>query len=174
MMNARSGLAVAGAIFLGCAVAGTAQAASQGAPKDAKLTGQLGAIKSYCANIRDLAKDARHLRQLNELSKLSAMIDAKVKELRKRTAEYQKWYELRRKFSEKATDSLVKIYSKMRPDSAAAQISEMNKMTAAALIIKLDTRKASAVLNEIEPKKAAVLSGIIAAAARKAVPEDRS
>ena len=94
------------------------------------------------------------------VSEIAKEIDEKVKELRARTEEYKKWYELRRTFSEKATDSLVQIYSKMRPESAAAQISVMNQMTAAALIIKLDTRVASAVLNEIEPKKAASLSSL--------------
>lgn len=173
-MNARSGLLVCAAVFLGCAVGTAAQAASKDASKDGQLTGQMGAIRSYCSNIRDLAKDARHLRQFNELKGLSEQIDAKVKQLRKRTAEYKKWYELRRKFADQATQTLVKIYSKMRPDSAAAQISAMNKMTAAALIIKLDTRIASAVLNEIEPKKAAMLSGIIAAAARKTADGDPS
>ena len=173
-MNARTGTAVCVAVVFGCAVGISAQAASQGASKEAQPAGQFGAIKSYCTNIRDLAKDARHLRQFNELKKLSKEIDAKVEVLRKRTAEFKKWYELRRKFSEQATSSLVKIYSKMRPDSAAAQMSAMDNMAAAALLIKLDTRIASAVLNEIKPKKAAALSALIAAAARKAPDGDPS
>ncbi len=174
MKNARSKLQIGAVVALSVAGSCAAHAAGKKAEAGDQVSGPMGAIKSYCSNVRDLAKDARHRRQFNELKGLAKEIDTKVRELREKTEEYKKWYELRREFSEKATDSLVQIYSKMRPESAAAQLSEMNKMTAAALIIKLDTRVASAVLNEIEPKKAAALSGIIAAAARKNANGDSS
>lgn len=174
MSNARSKLKIGAVVALSVAGGLTAQAAGETGQGAERATGEMGAIQSYCSNMRDLAKDARYRRQFAELKEIAKEIDEKVKELRERTEEYKKWYELRRTFSEKATDSLVQIYSKMRAESAAAQISVMNQMTAAALLIKLDTRVASAVLNEIEPKKAASLSSLIAAAANKKTNGDPS
>ena len=174
MKNVRTKLKVGVAVALIAAGSCLAQAAGKGAASDEQVSGPMRAIQTYCSNMRDLAKDARHRRQFKELTVLAKQIDEKVVELRKRTAEFKKWYELRQKFSDQATDALVKIYSKMRPESAAAQLSAMNKLMAAALIIKLDTRIASAVLNEIEPKKAAALSGIISDAAQKNVGGDSS
>lgn len=158
-------------------LSGLIATASAAADNASSATGSLqgmDAIKAYCSNIRDLAKDARYRRQFNELKKLSDEIDTKVVALRKKIVEYKTWYDLRQKFSKQATESLVQIYSRMRPDSAAAQLSEMNQFAAAALIIKLDTRIASAILNEIEPVKAASLSGIISAAARRSDGGDPS
>lgn len=159
--------------FLAYAAATPSAADNTSSIKTGALHG-MEAVKAYCSNIRDLAKDARYRRQFNELTKLSKEIDAKVVALRSKIAEYKKWYDLRQKFSKQATESLVRIYSRMRPDSAAAQLSEMNQLAAAALIIKLDTRVASAILNEIKPAKAASLSGIIAAAARRSDARDPS
>ena len=162
------------AVLLSCAVSLTAIAADGGSSTGQPVSTEMDAIRSYCSNIRDLAKDARHRRQFAELKGLSEKVDTKIQELRKRTAEYKKWYELRRTFADKATKTLVQIYSRMRPESAAAQLSVMNQMTAAALLIKLNTRISSAILNEIEPAKAAALSGIISAAARKTTAGDPS
>lgn len=173
--NIRSSLAAA--VFFSLAAFTfhfSAKAADSSSVSVNSAAANLNAVKAYCSNIRDLAKDARHLRQLNELKNLSVQVDTKIRELRNRTQEYKKWYDLRRQFSDKATNALVSIYSKMRPDSAAAQFSAMNQMTAAALIIKLNSRTASAILNEIEPKKAAKLSAIISAAARQSPAGDPS
>ncbi len=172
MANVRFQLQLGAITLLALVICGSAYAAGKaGSPGKSE---QQDPIRSYCSNIRDLAKDARHRLHYKQLEKLSQEVDVKVRELKQRTAEYKKWYELRRKFAEMAETSLVEIYSKMRPDSAAAQISVMNRLAAAALIIKLKTRTASAILNEIEPKKAADLFGIISAAARKKTDEDPS
>ncbi len=174
MKRARSRLQAGVVVVLVAASSCVVHAAGEKTASTEQVSGPMRAIQTYCSNMRDLAKDARYRRQFKELTGLAKEVDAKVRELQKKTEEFKKWYALRKKFSEQATEALVKIYSKMRPESAAAQLSAMNKMMAAALIIKLDTRIASAVLNEIEPKKAAALSGIISAAAQENAGGDSS
>ena len=67
----------------------------------------------------------------------------------------------------KARDSVVLIYSRMRPDAAALQLVAMDEETAAAVMLRLEPKAASIILNEMEPGKAARLTAIINGAARE-------
>ena len=55
----------------------------------------------------------------------------------------------------------------MRPDAAAERLAELDATLAAGILMKLDARKAGVILNEMERKAAAMLTGIMASAARK-------
>jgi flagellar motility protein MotE (MotC chaperone) len=137
---------------------------------DAAGTGASPA-QQYCANIADAAADARFAWQKNTLAEVQQEVDRRVAMLEAKIAEYQKWLARRDEFSKKANQSLVNIYSRMRPDAAALQLVKMDEETAAAVLIKLDARIASLILNEIPPAQAARLAGTIAGAAR--IPPDR-
>ncbi|MEW9835262.1 hypothetical protein ABUE29_06805 [Mesorhizobium sp. ZMM04-4] len=65
---------------------------------------------------------------------------------------------------------MVKIYSGMRPDAAAERLAAMDTVLAASILMKIDTRKAGVILNEMEKKAAAMLTGIMAATARRTDP----
>lgn len=134
------------------------------ARKEAPPKGSLA--ESYCANIADAAADARFAWQLRELRELDAELQRRIDILEKRTAEYREWLARRDAFVQKAQESLVRIFSRMRPDAAASQLAAMDEETAAAVLTKLEPRNASAILNEMPPGPAARLTMTIAGAAK--------
>ncbi len=109
----------------------------------------------YCSNIANAAADARFARQAQTLKALEAEIDKRVAALEQKRAEYQEWLDRREAFLKKADESLVAIYSQMRPDAAAAQLTAMSDEAAASIVAKLQPRAASAILNEMDAAKAA-------------------
>jgi flagellar motility protein MotE (MotC chaperone) len=130
--------------------------------------------QQYCANIADAAADARFAWQKKTLTEVQQEVDKRIARLEVKIAEYQKWLARRDEFSKKAQESLVSIYSKMRPDAAASQLVKMDEETAAAVLLKLDPRIASIILNEIPAPQAARLTGTISGAARTTTDKKKS
>lgn len=149
-----------------------AQAAA--APQElARITppsGDESEVERFCSNIADAAKDRRYALQAAELKQLQADIDARIKALDEKTAEYETWLKRREVFLARAEDNVVGIYSGMKPDAAAERLAIVNVELAAAILMKLDKRKASVILNEMDGKAAAALTGIMASAARRVDP----
>jgi flagellar motility protein MotE (MotC chaperone) len=126
--------------------------------------GDIRLAKEYCLNIADPAADARFAWQKKVLVELEQQVAKRVELLEAKTAEYQKWLARRDEFSKKAQETVVTIYSRMRPDAAAAQLVAMDEETAAAVLTRLDPKNASAILNEMEPSQAARLTATISGA----------
>lgn len=129
---------------------------------------------SYCVNIADAAADARFAWQKETLASLEKELEARIKVLEEKRAEYETWLKRRNEFLEKADETIVSIYSRMKPEAAAQQLVNMNEETAAAILMKLNPRAASSVLNEMEPARAALLTGIITDAARRSQDNEKS
>lgn len=126
------------------------------------------AVQQYCANIANPAAEARFAWQKQALADIESQLGERITLLEAKAAELQKWMARRDAFVEKARQSLVLIYSRMRPDAAASQLVAMDEETASAVLLKLEPRTASLILNEMEPARAARLTSIIGAAARAA------
>jgi flagellar motility protein MotE (MotC chaperone) len=77
----------------------------------------------------------------------------------------KEWVSKREKFARGARETVVEIYSKMRPDAAAGRMEQLEGGLAAAILLKLKPRTAGVILNEMSAEKAALLTGIMAAAA---------
>lgn len=122
---------------------------------------------AYCANIADAAADARYALQKEELARIEKEIESRLKILEAKRAEYEEWLQRRNEVLQKADETVVSIYSRMRPDAAALQLANMDEEIAAAVIAKLNPRSASAVLNEMEPARAAQLANIITDAPKR-------
>lgn len=116
----------------------------------------------YCRNIANAAADARYRRQVNALAALEKELDERIATLEKKRAEYEDWVKRREEFMSKADESVVAIYSQMRPDAAAQQIAMMDPEAAAAILSKVTPRTASAILNEMEAETAAFLTNVMA------------
>lgn len=125
-------------------------------PGDSKA--QMTDIQKFCLNNATSAGDARAAWQAAKLVELEEQIKQRIAELDAKRAEYEEWLKKRDEALKKAEDSVVAIYSKMRPEAAASQLSAMDDMMAATLLAKLPTRNASLILNEIEPGRAARLT----------------
>lgn len=132
-------------------------ALSQAGPRDG-----LDTALAYCTNLSDAAADARFAHKAAKLAELEAQVDARLAALEEKRAEYQEWLQKRERFLGMARESLVSIYSGMRPDAASEQLAAMDELTAAAIVARLAPRTASAVLNEMATEKAARLASIMA------------
>jgi flagellar motility protein MotE (MotC chaperone) len=150
--------AAAGGLILGAMTFGGAQA--QEANASAKNS-------QYCTNIADAASDARFALQKQALADMEKQIEGRIKVLEAKRAEYEEWLKRRNEVLEKADETIVMIYSRMRPDAAALQLTNMDEEIAAAVIAKLNPRAASAVLNEMEPARAAQLANVITDAPKR-------
>jgi flagellar motility protein MotE (MotC chaperone) len=122
----------------------------------------------YCVNIADQASDARFTLQKEALAQMEKEIESRIKVLEAKRAEYEEWLRRRNEVLKKADETVVTIYSRMKPDAAAIQLSNMQEEIAAAVIAKLNPRAASAVMNEMEPARAAQLANIITDAPKRA------
>jgi flagellar motility protein MotE (MotC chaperone) len=132
-----------------------------------------GKNNAFCANIADAASDTRFALQKEALAKMEQEIEGRIKILEAKRAEYEEWLRRRNEVLEKADETIVLIYSRMRPDAAALQLTNMDDEIAAAVIAKLNPRSASAVLNEMEPARAAQLANIITDAPKRAANSGR-
>ena len=121
-------------------------------------------VEQFCTNIAEPARDRRYLIQKQQLADLKAGIDARMKALDAKRAEYEDWLTRRNDFLKSAQADLVDIYNKMESDAAASQLELLDPNIAAAIIMKLPPNKASAILNEMKAEKAARLAAIIASA----------
>ena len=128
---------------------------------------------NYCSNIADAAADARYALHKQELANMEKEIEGRLKILEAKRAEYEDWLRRRNEVLEKADETIVAIYSRMRPDAAALQLINMEDEIAAAVIAKLNPRTASAVLNEMEPARAAQLANIITDAPKRIASNGR-
>ncbi len=145
-------------LVLGAMASSSAQAQEANAP--AKNS-------QYCTNIADAASDARFALQKQALADMEKEIEGRIKVLEAKRAEYEEWLKRRNEVLEKADETIVMIYSRMRPDAAALQLMNMDEEIAAAVIAKLNPRAASAVLNEMEPARAAQLANVITDAPKR-------
>ena len=150
--------ALVAGVFLG--TAGHQAALAQDVKADTKNN-------QYCANIADAASDARFALQKQALADMEKEIEGRLKVLEAKRAEYEEWLRRRNEVLEKADETIVMIYSRMRPDAAALQLTNMDEEIAAAVIAKLNPRVASAVLNEMEPGRAAQLANVITDAPKR-------
>jgi flagellar motility protein MotE (MotC chaperone) len=169
--NRRAALAAGIGIVFGALAFGGTPAATQAIETVAAKIGEVDDdIRRFCSNIADAARDRRYALQQAELEKLQQDIDKRIAALEEKRAEYQDWLTRRNDFLAKAEGNLVEIYSRMRPDAAAERLAAVNVELAAGILMKLQARQAGIILNEMDSKAAAVLTGIMASAARKQDP----
>ena len=121
-------------------------------PQPAAADDRSGAANAdaYCRNIANKAADARYARQAESLAAMTKALDERIAALEAKRADYEKWVSRREDFLKRADESVVAIYSQMRPDAAAQQIAVMEQEAAAAILSKLQPRIASAILNEMD------------------------
>ena len=168
MMKLRRNALLIGLVFLvALAPASASLAAGQVAavPPTAPTAADADAAanaNAYCKNIANQAADARYARQAEALAAMTKALDDRIAALEAKRADYEKWVSRREDLLKRADDSVVAIYSQMRPDAAAQQIAIMDQEAAAAILAKLQPRTASAILNEMDPTTAAQLTNVMA------------
>lgn len=142
------------------------EAAAPKAEEAAKSADAPPTVKSYCENIADQALDARFIAQKAELARLEGELAKRTDQLEAKKAEYQAWLKRRDEFINKVEESLVKLYTKIKPDAAAPQLAAMDEEAAAALLMRLSAKTSGAILDQMEAGKAARLVSIVMGAAK--------
>ncbi len=136
---------------------------------------ELTPAQQYCSNIMDATSAAQIAQQTRNLQRAQKEIDDRIALLAAKAEVLKSWMKLREDFAARATDSLVQIYSKMKPDSASSQLAVMDEMTSSAILSKLSPKISSSILAEMDVAKAARLSAVIAGAGEIAIqPEQKA
>lgn len=117
--------------------------------------------QDYCANISNAASEFRFAWQMQQLTDLESQITKRIAELDARRAELALWQEKQDEYRRRAEESVVAIYSRMRPDAASSQLAVMEEAGAAAILSKLSPKTASLLLNEMNAVKAAKLADLM-------------
>lgn len=112
----------------------------------------------YCANIADLAADARYMLQMKTLEDLEKKIDQKIVLLEAKRAESEAFLKKRNDAIKETRQDLVDIFSKMKPDVAAAQFEILDVETSASILKQLNARVAGTILNEMKAPVAAAIT----------------
>lgn len=134
---------------------------------------ELSPAQQYCSSIMDAATAAQIAQQTRNLEKAQKQLNDRIALLAEKAEVLKGWIKMREDFTARATESLVQIYSKMKPDAAAAQLAAMDEMVAAAIMSKLTPKASSLIMTEMEVAKAARLSAVIAGAGEVAVDPER-
>ncbi len=125
---------------------------------------ELSPAQQYCSSIMDTATAAQIAQQTRNLEKAQKQLDDRIALLATKAEILKNWIKLREDFTARVTDSLVQIYTKMKPDAAAAQLAAMDEEAAAAIMSKLPPKVSSPIMSEMEAMKAARLSAIMVGA----------
>ena len=112
----------------------------------------------YCANIADLAADARHVLQVKTLQDIQTQIDQKIVALEAKRAELEVILKKRDDTIKETQKGLVDVFSKMKPDVAAAQLELLDTNTSASILNQLNARVASTIMNEMKAAVAAAIT----------------
>lgn len=134
-----------------------ANSASPAAPK-AAAGATVMPRDDYCANIADLAADARYMLQMKTLEDLEKKIDQKIVLLEAERAESEAFLKKRNDAIKETRQDLVDIFSKMKPDVAAAQFEILDVETSASILKQLNARVAGTILNEMKTSVAAAIT----------------
>jgi flagellar motility protein MotE (MotC chaperone) len=115
-------------------------------------------VDKYCANIATNTNQAANLLHEQQLHELESQIELRIKELDAKRSEVQRLIDTNEAMLAKANQSLVDLYSKMKPDAAASQIAKLDDDIAVALLVHVKTKEMSAIMDEMEPERAAAFT----------------
>jgi flagellar motility protein MotE (MotC chaperone) len=138
----------------------------QAAPKPPAVEGIKG-VENFCGAVASSAASTRLAWQEERVKALQAQMVVKIAELEAKEVDVRDWVQKREQLLSRANESLIAIYSKMKPEAASAQISAMDDDSATAILLKLKPAIASAVMGEMDAARAARLSDLLSGAAAK-------
>ena len=138
----------------------------QAPPKPPVVEGVKG-VEIFCGAVANSAASTRLAWQEERVKALQAQMVVKIAELEAKEADVRDWVQKREQLLARANDSLISIYSKMKPEAASAQISDMDDDSASAILLKLKPAVASAIMGEMDAARAARLSDLLSGAAAK-------
>jgi len=158
----RAALAVSIAL---CAGAALAQSRKDDSQRAKAAQAQAAEMQQYCSNVAAAAEAVLIAQQRKQLAELEQQVQRRVQELETKRGELQEVVDKYEAFFRRTDETLISVYTRMKPDAAAAQIAKLDEDVAASLIVQLKPKNSSAIMGEMEPTHAALLSKKIAALA---------
>lgn len=114
--------------------------------------------QQYCGNIANVIAVARVELQQKRLSELEQQLQQRLAELQTRRSQFQELLDRYDALIKKTDETLITVYSKMKPESAAIQIANLDDELAASLLLQLKPKNSSAILSEMDAFHAALLA----------------
>jgi flagellar motility protein MotE (MotC chaperone) len=115
-------------------------------------------LQQYCSNVAATAGAARIVRQEKQLQEIEQQVAKRVAELDAKRVDLQALIDKYDALVRKADETIVGVYTRMKPDAAAAQIANLDEEQAAALMLQLKPKSASAILGEMDAARAALVA----------------
>jgi flagellar motility protein MotE (MotC chaperone) len=105
-----------------------------------------------------LAYDNAQHRQDAELQVQREQLEKRMNELEENRKKISSMLEERTQVDEKKVDTLVQLYSSMKPQQAAPVIESLDEDLAVEVIAKMKRKPAADIMNLLKPEKAKVIS----------------
>lgn len=113
--------------------------------------------QEYCSSVAKAATAAKAAAQEARLRDLESLIKRRGDELDAKKRELEAVIEKYETLLRKADETLVTVYTKMKPDSAAAQFALLDDEVAVALLSRLNPKTSSQILSEMTASRGAGL-----------------
>lgn len=117
--------------------------------------------RDFCSSFVDVAAERRLGRINEELNKTRVQLDARIEELKTRSAELKDLIETRKAMQSKVGDAILKIYLQVEPEAAAQQLAKLEPNTAAEILVKMNPKRSGEILSLMDAKKAASLVALL-------------
>jgi flagellar motility protein MotE (MotC chaperone) len=114
--------------------------------------------QQYCGNIANAIVVARAEMQQKRLVELEQQLQQRLTEFQSRRSQFQELLDRYDALIKKTDDTLINVYSKMKPESAATQLANLDDESAASLLLQLKPKNSSAILSEMDAFHAALLA----------------
>jgi flagellar motility protein MotE (MotC chaperone) len=121
----------------------------------------LKAQRESCANIAAAAEELRLERRRKELAELEKEVSVRLQALEKRQNELRSSLDRLDAFEHKVNESLIGLYSGMKPEAAAAHFAQLDDDVAAALMMNMKAKASSLILAEMDATRGAALVKVI-------------
>lgn len=138
--------------------AGPVASAPEAAPKELTAD-EVNHLSKLTQRSRELdAREEEIARQEAELEKLKAELEVRLKELADTRGKISEILADRVKVDEEKIDTLVQVYTNMKPQQAAAVFEAMDIDLAVQILSKMKKKNAADIMNLIKPEKAQLFS----------------
>lgn len=120
-------------------------------------------VQQYCTNVAKVSAASKSSLQEAKLREIEALVKHRGEELESKRRELQAIVERHEALMRKTDETLVLVYSKMKPDAAAAQFAMLDDEVAVTILSRLNAKTSSAILSEMTASRGAGLIKKLAA-----------
>ncbi len=114
--------------------------------------------QQYCGNIANVIAVARAEAQQQRLSELEQQLQQRLAEIQTKSSQFRELLDRYDALIKRTDETLISVFSKMKPESAAIQLANLDDDSAASVLLQLKPKNSSAILSEMDAFHAALLA----------------